>query len=265
MKRPSPKLHKRITTDLSDLPVTETVLLQLFWIQRMLEFKRTNCTPISVPIYDSESKSWSFTILLNGNQADTINCNTIRDRSPCPPKSCEFKMIPRYVGTQVLYVKFEASLCGQLVGPAENSEAAFRFNSFWNRMNTGCPVINFGKTKDALDKVPHGKYYSALVSGPSHVDVCKEVKKHIQYSAYTCEEIQKVLRISADKHQRIFRMKLKDSIYLADIPWHMNEHSKLVNLLNSRSAKCKFNGYVQLNKTEEIREVPGHTSWLRFP
>ncbi|CAH8507592.1 unnamed protein product [Dicrocoelium dendriticum] len=243
--------------DINDRPVTETAILHLLGIQRMLEIGRSNCTPISVPIYDSKAKIWNFAIVLNENQADTINCSTIRDRSPCLPKSCELVIFPGYTGPQLLHVKFEARHCGQQLGPAENREAAFLFNWFWNRVNTWCPIIWYGKTKDAFEQ-------AALVSGPSNVDVCQEAKNHTQYGAHSCEEIQKENRISANKGQRTFRMRLEEPIYLANIPWHMNEHSKFVHYLNSRGSNCKFNGYGHLNKSESIREVPGHTSSSRF-
>ncbi|CAI2737411.1 unnamed protein product [Dicrocoelium dendriticum] len=138
--------------DTNDRPVTETVIQQLHWIQRILKIERSSCVPISVPTYDSESKIWSFPTILNENRASTINCSTIRDLTKCSPKSCEVQMIPGYMGPQILKVQFDASICGQLSGPADYRAVVFLINSILNGMKADCPTIRYTKTKDAFDK-----------------------------------------------------------------------------------------------------------------
>ncbi|CAH8506994.1 unnamed protein product [Dicrocoelium dendriticum] len=172
----------------------------------------------------------------------------VRDLTKCSPKSCEVQTIPGYMGPLILKVQFDASICGQLFGQAEYRAVVFRINSLLNGLKADCPTIRYTKTKDAFDKVPHEGYYYATVSGQSHVDVCRKAKKHLKHEAHICEEIQKVNRTCAQNKQRTFRMRLVQPIYLSDIPWYMNEHSKFVHYLNSRSSKCRFNGYVQLNE-----------------
>ncbi|CAI2737352.1 unnamed protein product [Dicrocoelium dendriticum] len=99
----------------------------------------------------------------------------------------------------------------------------------------------------------------------------KRQKKHITakdyetYGTHICEEIRNVNMTSAANSQRTFRMRQKDLIYISDIPWYINEHSKFVHFLNTGSSNCKFNGYVHLNETEINRVLRGHTSSSRFP
>ncbi|CAH8507992.1 unnamed protein product [Dicrocoelium dendriticum] len=91
-----------------------------------------------------------------------------------------------------------------------------------------------------------------------------KAKNQKQYSVHLCEEVHKVNVTSAAKSPRIFRMRPNEQIYLSDVPWYMNEHSKFVNSLNGRSSRCKFNGYIQLDEGDFIPGVPCHTSRPHF-
>ncbi|CAH8494857.1 unnamed protein product [Dicrocoelium dendriticum] len=191
---------------------------------------------------------------LNKNSASILNCDTIRDRSTCPPYSCKLEI---WQNKQILFLQFPADLCGQLDDFANDRQAAFLVHSSLNENSTSCLVIQYKETEDAFVKVPHKRYFFALVSGPSYVDVCQKLrlrqeKYHIPYGANICEEIPNGLRTYANKNQRTFRIRPKELIYFSDIPWYMNEHNKFVFFLNSYGPNCVFNGYVQLNESEQV-------------
>ncbi|CAH8494849.1 unnamed protein product [Dicrocoelium dendriticum] len=241
--------------ELDDQQTTETVLQSLIMVQNLLEFEGSSCTPFTLPVYHPILHTWDFEIPLNKNSAAILTCDTIRDRSTCPLYSCELKISQ---SEQILLLQFPAELCGQLDDFTDDRQAAFLVHSFLNE-NTPCLVIQYTETKDAFVKVPHERYFFALVSGPSYVDVCQNVRLRqttyrIPYGAHICEEIPNEDR---SRKQRIFRIRPKELIYFSDIPWYMNEHNKFVFFLNSHGPNCVFNGYVQLNESRQVSELTG--------
>ncbi|CAH8600916.1 unnamed protein product [Dicrocoelium dendriticum] len=120
-------------------------------------------------------------------------------------------------------------------------EVAVYVQAAINARIPGCAALR--PDSAALWPLKKQESYAAVVSGP-RTENCTRLLASASYvypkPKYTCSYEPRPLA----QHMSLYRLLPKRPVLDIDILWHMNQHNKLINTLNSGYDNCEYNGYI---------------------